>query len=297
MSILKISRKASEIAYKENFYEINTEAPLSSAFDIITNEQEIYRLTVLDSTRCVKGVLSGLRILEILSGHRGEAIKKSKDGKLKSVLREPVTLFVENYLHKLSSRISLEGLISYIVENTIGHVILVDKTDRLRGIVTEGCILKKLRVQDLPVKISDIMTSNVCSATMEHSIFDSINIMSTHNIRRLPIVDDSNIKGIVTVNDLLKHVYSNLPSIDNQKDDVLDELMKEPLKKVNFLQARSLYLNDDFEKILEDIKKSRFDGFPILDENDKLVGIISPRDLVTKLPKKIGIKNFVKAIE
>lgn len=295
MSKYRLSSKASEIAYTEKFFEINTDETLSSALSMMANDREIYRLTIVDSTRNVKGVLSGLRILEILSGRRGEAIKKSTDEKFGSLLKEPITLFVEGYLHKLSNEISLTGLISYIMENSIGHVILVDQTNTLSGIVTEGCILKRLRFQDFPIKISDIMTPKVYSVTLEHTIFDSINMMSSHNIRRLPIIDNSKVKGIVTVIDLIKHLSSSLRSLENLENYRINKLMQEPLKKINLKQTEILH-SDDNLKILQHKNKYKL-GFPILGEDNKIVGIVCPRDLVTKVPRLIGVNNFVKLIQ
>jgi predicted transcriptional regulator len=293
MSKLRPSRKASEIAYTEKFYELNSDSPLSLALKTMTDEREIYRITIVDTSRTVRGVISGLRILEILSGFRGEIIKKRTSKGFKTLLEEPVHLFVEGYLHKLSKEISLTGLISYVMENCVGHVILVDQSNRLQGIITESCILKRLQAEDIRINISDIMTRQVYYAKPENTLFDSITIMKTHKIRRLPVFDDSDFKGIITVTDLIKHLCSNLYFSNSLEEEKIKKLLQEPISRIDLKQPKILNPK-------ENIKIINLDEFGlgalILEDDHKIIGIVSPRDLVTKIPLLIGVQKFIEII-
>lgn len=293
MSKPKLSRKAFEIAYREEFYEIHSDSPLSLALRTMIDERGIYRITIVDTARTVRGVLSGLRILEILSGHRGESIKKRTSKGFVTLLEEPVHLFVEGYLHKLSKDISLKGLISYIMENSVGHVVLVDQMNRLQGIITESCILKRLKIEDIKIKISDIMTRQVYCVTTENTLLDSITMMAKHNIRRIPVFHNSKFKGIVTVTDLIKHLCSSFQSNGGLEEEKIKKLLREPIARIDFRQPKILHPNEKLNaQNLDELEL----GYLILEDDHKIVGIASPRDLVTKVPILIGVQNFIQLI-
>jgi CBS domain-containing protein len=86
----------------------------------------------------------------------------------------------------------------------IGDVLVVDATGLLRGIVTDRDIVIRavgegLDPRDTPV--GDVMSSAVTiSATA--SVAEAMQIMRRHDIRRLPVVEDGQPVGIVSLGDL-----------------------------------------------------------------------------------------------
>ena len=95
-----------------------------------------------------------------------------------------------------------------------GSVIIVDKHDKVIGIVTERDIVKKLVKDGLSAKntnLEAIMTKNPRVANENDSIIDWLRIMSNDRFRRLPVVDEEGkIKVIFTQGDFVSYTWPDL---------------------------------------------------------------------------------------
>jgi len=85
--------------------------------------------------------------------------------------------------------------------------------DQPVGIVTERDFIKKICLKELQlseVQIGHIMSKIRTYATPDTSIEVAVQRMINNRIRRLPIIDDDKLVGIVTVTDLAKHLRTIL---------------------------------------------------------------------------------------
>jgi CBS domain-containing protein len=225
-------------------------------------------------------------------GRRGVGIKKRIGKDIEALFRQPIKLFINEYPHKLSYTIPLHGLLSYIAENNVGHIVLVDQLNTLRGVVTERCIIDRLEAENFGIKVSDIMTSQVYSVKPVHTIIDALDIMSAHRIRRVPILDEEKVIGIVTATDILRHLMLFEYHIEAilSKNDIKQFLMSS-IGDIEFSHPSSIHPEKDLGVLIKQLKETEYTGFPII-KDKKLMGIISSRDMVIKTPKLIGVDRF-----
>lgn len=85
----------------------------------------------------------------------------------------------------------------------IGCVIVM-KGEKISGIITERDILKNIEKMDS--KISSVMSVNVITIDSGESLDNAAIIMDSHKIKRLPVVRDGKLVGIITTTDLLAHI-------------------------------------------------------------------------------------------
>jgi CBS domain-containing protein len=81
------------------------------------------------------------------------------------------------------------------------------------GIVTERDFIKKVCAKGLPVgqvKMGDIMSKIITTAEPDTPIEVAVQRMVNHKIRRLPIMENGKLVGIITVTDLAKHLRTTL---------------------------------------------------------------------------------------
>ena len=81
------------------------------------------------------------------------------------------------------------------------------------GIVSERDFVKKICAKELSVsqvKIADIMSKILTTATPDTPIEVAVQRMVNHKVRRLPIIEGDRIVGIITVTDLAKHLRTTL---------------------------------------------------------------------------------------
>jgi len=92
-----------------------------------------------------------------------------------------------------------------MADHCIGCLIVVNK-GKLAGIVTERDMIRKVIVKgkNSPnIKINTIMTKEVIMIGPESDIEDASEVMIEKKIKKLPVLDDDNLIGIITAMDIV----------------------------------------------------------------------------------------------
>jgi len=130
-----------------------------------------------------------------------------------------------------------------------------------------------------------IMTSPVLSLPHTCTIEEAITFVSNKRFRHVPIVnEDKVLLGIVSDRDLFKHFYQSQMSKDKSKKMIKDLLISRVLTATPDTPIREV------AKILFD---ERIGAMPILDEKDKLVGLITRSDILRALINKAPLELWV----
>jgi len=110
----------------------------------------------------------------------------------------------------------VENALRVMAEKGIGSVVIV-KGNRPVGILTERDVVKRIvkNRNILDEKVEDVMSKPLITVSPDTGIFDALQLMRKSDIRRLPIVSEGELKGIVTDKDLMSWVlrvaYSPYP--------------------------------------------------------------------------------------
>jgi CBS domain-containing protein len=92
-------------------------------------------------------------------------------------------------------------------KHRIGSLVVVDeKKKSVAGIITERDILEKVTAENKlasKVKVDDIMTKKVITIGPDKLIDDAVYLLIHHKIKKLPVVENGELKGIVTSTDLI----------------------------------------------------------------------------------------------
>jgi CBS domain-containing protein len=100
-------------------------------------------------------------------------------------------------------------------EHEIGSLIVVEEK-AVKGIVTERDIVRRAVAEGkdvTSVPIQEIMTYPVTSISPEEDIVQAAHLMRTKEIRRLIVMEQGNLVGIVTTNDLLTNMKKNVDTL------------------------------------------------------------------------------------
>jgi CBS domain-containing protein len=120
----------------------------------------------------------------------------------------------------LSKDATIKDALDLMLENKIGSVIVVEN-ERPIGIVTERDILKKVLGENISLNesIGKIMSFPLISISGKESVQKAAEIMSENRIKRLPIVENEKLVGIITLTDI---VASGI----KLEEEILGELSK-----------------------------------------------------------------------
>ncbi len=95
-----------------------------------------------------------------------------------------------------------------MADNNISSVVVM-KGDEIVGIVTERDLVRKVCANDIPsskVNIVSVMSAPVITAESDLPIEAAVQRMFNNRIRRLPVVENGKLVGIVTISDIAKHM-------------------------------------------------------------------------------------------
>jgi len=93
-------------------------------------------------------------------------------------------------------------------EHRIGSLVVVSGTGEVVGILTERDILANVVATGKSaddVKISDIMTPNIVTITSNKTLEEAADVMTENKIKKLPVVEEGRLVGIVTASDLIAY--------------------------------------------------------------------------------------------
>ena len=90
------------------------------ALNILGGKHTPYRVVVIDEKSRIKGVISGRRILEVLLGRRGEALRVKKG--IKGILKEPVSLFLDEARNIFPENSTPKTILQYMAENNLSLI-------------------------------------------------------------------------------------------------------------------------------------------------------------------------------
>lgn len=100
-------------------------------------------------------------------------------------------------------------------EQHVGSIPVCDNNQNIVGFVTDRDILLRAIACNKDInttKLSDIMTTNVCCCDANNDVDQATKLMSENQIRRIPVVENNKIVGILSLGDLAQN-----QDISNQK--------------------------------------------------------------------------------
>jgi two-component system sensor histidine kinase MprB len=106
----------------------------------------------------------------------------------------------------IASDASVYEMVKQMVEANVGSL-LVTVDGRIEGIVTERDYLRRVTLEDRTDKdthVHEIMSSPLIVVTPETPVDECMAIMTDRRIRHMPVVDDGDVIGVVSIGDLVK---------------------------------------------------------------------------------------------
>jgi acetoin utilization protein AcuB len=135
--------------------------------------------------------------------------------------------------------------------------------------------------------VKNWMSKNVITVGPDESMQDAIYILQEQNIKILPVMDKQKIVGIITDRDLKKASPSDATTLD------MHELLFLISKiKVRDLMKKQVYIanpDDTVEEAAAVLLEKKISGVPVVDKDNRLLGIITRSDIFRVLISLTGM--------
>ena len=125
----------------------------------------------------------------------------------------------------------------------------------------------------------DLMTKPVITFFAEQTLPLAEGVMHFRHLRHLPVIDDDGkLVGLVSHRDLLRAQISSLSGLTDE-----ERRARQSDIRVNQVMTRDVWtVRPDTEAFIvgRTLLDHRFGCLPVVDENEKLIGIVTERDFI-----------------
>lgn len=274
-----------EIATKDVF----TVPPTSTLMNALKMmlKKNFRRVPIADAgTKRLEGIISATDFVNIFGGGEKYGLVKGRyGGNLAAAVNEVVERIMQRNVVTVSSDDSFGDAIEIMFEKRVGGCPVVDRENRVVGIVTERDVLRYLSHNRMDGVAADYMTPNVVTLRPKDTIERAMKTMIEKKLRRIPIIDDGILVGLITVREILRYFGTGEAFKILTSGNIKDAIEK-PVSTI--LANDKLLVYKDILTFPKDISishlvKSMLEkgyGAALIVENGKLEGIITERDLI-----------------
>jgi len=100
--------------------------------------------------------------------------------------------------------------IQLMSEKNVGALLVIER-ERLIGIISERDYTRKVALKGKSSKqtrVREILSEQLVRVSPSHSIEECMRLMTEHRIRHLPVVNEDEVMGIISIGDLVNWIIS-----------------------------------------------------------------------------------------
>jgi len=238
------------------------------------------RLPVTDpGTRKLRGIVTSGDVISFMGGgDKYRLVSVRHNGNLRAAVNESVRTLMTPKPETLPRNARLVDALKIIVGKKIGGLPIVEDDGTLAGILTERDVLRMLAAEHSPLTIEDVMSSSLRVTAPDSPLSEVTKDMTRFRFRRLPVISDDVLFGIITATDIMRYLGSR-EVFSRLETGHVAEVMALPVRT---LMAGSLFTTTPETPINEaarEMLSKNIGALPVI-EDSRLVGLVTEFDLV-----------------
>lgn len=228
-------------------------------------------------TKHLEGIVTATDIVDYLGGGRKfEIIQQKCGGNFFKALNEPIKLIMTQKVVSIKTSAKISEAIAKMKQSNLGGLPVVDEKDCVKAIVTERDIAVLFADRTSGVTVAQLMSEKVITALSKTTIFEAEKTMATQGFRRLPIVSDGKVMGIVTAMDIIRFfgcgdVFKHL------KSGTIIQVLNTPALEIASKNVLTVEPETDVGQAAKIMREKHIGAVPVV-KNGALVGILTERD-------------------
>jgi len=246
------------------------------------NENKYRRLPVVNAgNNKVVGIVTSMDIVDFMGGgSKYNLIREKHDRNFLAAINEPVREIMEENVITLKENADMDEAIETFLTKNVGGVPIVNDDNQLLSIITERDVIRNLldKIDENEV-IDDYITRDVIKATPGERLKDVARTMVRNGFRRLPVVSEERLVGIITSTDFIKLLGSDWAFNHIQTGNVreITNVRMEEIMKRDVITAKE---GDKLKDIAEIMVTNDIGALPVVDDNLRIKGIITEKDVL-----------------
>lgn len=127
----------------------------------------------------------------------------------------------------------------------------------------------------------DLMTKNPTRVSLDDRLYLVKEIFDTHDFRHLLVEDEGVLVGILSDRDLFRNISPNVHTEKYTFNDV--DTLATPVHRIVTRQVISVKKDTSLKQIINIFTHNRISAMPVIDDDNKILGIISWKDVLNKI--------------
>lgn len=238
------------------------------------------RLPVADAgTNRLKGIVTSQDIVDFLGGGKRNLIVKNKfKGNLLSAVNSSISEIMEENVVTLNEKDSLKDALNTMLKENIGGIPITDNEGKVTAIISERDFVFIVSGIVTGKTVNSYMSKKTVTAPSDMSVGTAAKSMINNGFRRLPVIRDNVLIGIITASDIMRFLGSG---------EMFERLVTGNAREVFEVPISTLIRRDviftksdvDLGVAASVMLDKNVGSLPVL-EDGELKGIITERDFV-----------------
>lgn len=251
--------------------------PIYDGIQIMTKEG-FRRIPIANpGTRTLEGIVTATDIIDYLGGGKKfQIVQKKFGGNIFKAINEPIKLIMTKKVVSVKTSAKISKAIELMKQQNLGGLPVVDDKNRVKAIITERDIANMFADRISGVTVARLMSEKVVTAIPKTTIFEAARTMTKQGFRRLPIISEDKVVGIVTAMDIIRFFGSG-KVFKYLKSGTIIQVLNTPAFEIATKDVATIEPDVDAGEAAKIMQEKNIGALPVV-KNGKLVGIITERD-------------------
>jgi len=251
--------------------------PIYDGIQIMTKEG-FRRIPIANpGTRTLEGIVTATDIIDYLGGGKKfQIIQKKFAGNIFKAINEPIKLIMTKKVVSVKTSAKISKAIELMTQQNLGGLPVVDNKNRVKAIITERDIANMFADRISGVTVTRLMSKKVVTAIPKTTIFEAERTMTTQGFRRLPIISEGKLVGIITAMDIIRF-YGSGKVFRYLTSGTITQVLNTPAFEIATKDVATIEPDADVGQAAKIMQEKNIGALPVV-KNEKLVGIITERD-------------------
>lgn len=238
------------------------------------------RLPVTDpGTFKLKGIITAGDILNLMGGgEKFNLVKKKHKGNFLAAVNDSVRGIMTPDVRTVDEDVSLTEVANRMIDEMTGGYPIIRNDGAITGIITERDLMKALCNESLQTRVEDVMSTKVRTVGPDNPIGSVTKEMTEKHFRRLPIVSEKVLYGIITASDVLNYLGTG-QVFQKLVTGQINEVMEVPVRTISGKNLYTITPDKTLGECARVMIEKKVGALPVI-EDSRLAGIITEHDLV-----------------
>ena len=174
---------------------------------ILPNAKEACFLAIAPTTSTTMYLVLGdaimTTIMKLKNFSQNDFVQLHPGGNIGKQLLKAKDIMQKDNLPVLSLHSNIRDMILTITTSNLGIGVVVDDSEQILGIVTDGDIRRGLYNGDLADSVAKYMSSKYIFVKIDTYAYEVVNLLKEHKINHILVVQDGKLHGIIHINFLI----------------------------------------------------------------------------------------------